>query len=640
MSATTEKTAVAKGTEGSTVAASAAAAAAASTKVPPATMDPSVPKKITSAIPKQRQQLLKWNGWGYKDSRFLYQDGTIIFTGDRYPIGGKVSLPHFRDYVVENFNVDLSDRREGVPVPNEFPAPVPCAEFLHEIRQHGIDSTQNGEDRLIRCHGQTLHDVHMMRTGTFKRIPDVVLFPTSHDQVERIVQSANRHGVVLIPYGGGTSVSGSVTCPEGEMRPIAALDTSQMNRMLWIDRPNLVACFEAGIVGQDLERELRTLGFTVGHEPDSYEFSTLGGWVATRASGMKKNVYGNIEDLLVRVKMVTSQGVLERSLAVPRVSCGPDFNHLVLGSEGTLGVITEVVIKIRPLPQVKRYGSLVFPDFGSGVRCLREVARERLQPASIRLIDNEQFVFGQALKIPGGPFATAAEKLKKVYLTRVKRLQLDRIAIATLLFEGHDDQVKQHETKIFAIAKRYGGFSAGSSNGEKGYILTFVIAYIRDLALDYSIVAESFETSVSWDRCEALCINVKSCVRKECAKHNIQHYLISCRVTQTYDAGACVYFYFGFNHAGFSNPVTIYEEIENKARDEILASGGSISHHHGVGKIRSRWYPQSVSAVGVQLYKATKRELDPNNIFAAGNLIPAGLQDNATELTTSLKAKL
>ncbi|XP_035903057.1 alkyldihydroxyacetonephosphate synthase [Anopheles stephensi] len=625
-SSSAEKTPVAKGNEGFAAKA-------------PATLDPSVPKKIVSAIPKQRQQLLKWNGWGYKDSRFLYQDGTIVFTGDRYPIGGKVSLPHFRDYVIENFNVDLSDRREGVPVPNEFPDPVPCPEFLQDVRRSGIDCTQNGEDRLIRCHGQTLHDVHMMRTGTFKRIPDVVLFPVSHEQVEKIVHYANRHNVVLIPYGGGTSVSGSVTCPEGETRPIAALDTSQMNRMLWIDRQNLVACFEAGIVGQDLERELRQLGFTVGHEPDSYEFSTLGGWVATRASGMKKNVYGNIEDLLVRVKMVTSQGVLERSLAVPRVSCGPDFNHLVLGSEGTLGVITEVVIKIRPLPQVKRYGSLVFPDFGSGVRCLREVARERLQPASIRLIDNEQFVFGQALKIPGGPLATVADQLKKVYLTRVKRLQLDRIAIATLLFEGHEAQVKQHEAKIFAIAKQHGGFSAGSSNGEKGYILTFVIAYIRDLALDYSIVAESFETSVSWDRCEALCTNVKSCVRKECAKHNIQHYLISCRVTQTYDAGACVYFYFGFNHAGFANPVTIYEEIENKARDEILASGGSISHHHGVGKIRSRWYPQSVSNVGVQLYKATKRELDPNNIFAAGNLIPIELQDSASE-TSCVKAKL
>ncbi|XP_035780211.1 alkyldihydroxyacetonephosphate synthase-like [Anopheles albimanus] len=604
-------------------------------------LDHNVPKKVTSVIPKHRQKLLKWNGWGYKDSRFLYQDGTIVFTGDRYPIGGKVSLPHFRDYVIDNFNVDLSDRREGVSIPHDFPAPVPCQEFLLEVQRAGVDFTQHGEDRLIRCHGQTLHDVHMLRTGTFKRIPDMVLFPTCHQQVVQIVGLANKHNVVLIPYGGGTSVSGSVTCPEEEQRPIAALDTTQMNRMMWIDRQNLVACFEAGIVGQDLEREMRQLGFTVGHEPDSYEFSTLGGWVATRASGMKKNVYGNIEDLVVRVKMVTGRGeVLERGISVPRISCGPDFNHIVLGSEGTLGVITEVVIKIRPLPQVKRYGSLVFPNFASGIRCLREVAKERLQPASIRLIDNEQFVFGQALKIPGGAFARIGEFLKKAYITKVKRMQLDKIAIATLLFEGHEGHVRQNEEKIFAIAKRHGGFSAGSSNGEKGYILTFVIAYIRDLALDYSIVAESFETSVPWDRCESLCVNVKSCVRKECAKHNIQHYLISCRVTQTYDAGACVYFYFGFNHAGFMNPVTIYEEIENKARDEILASGGSISHHHGVGKIRSRWYPQSVSDAGVQLYKATKRELDPNNIFAAGNLIPRELQEAATATSPSIKAKL
>ncbi|XP_058062763.1 alkyldihydroxyacetonephosphate synthase [Anopheles bellator] len=610
-------------------------------KAAPAPMDPNVPKKITSAIPKQRQKLLKWNGWGYKDSRFVYQDGTIVFSGDKYPIGGNVSLPHFRDYVINNFNVDLADRREGVPIPVKFPAPVPSPEFLNDIQRLGVDYTQDGEDRLIRCRGQTLHDMHMMRTGNFKRLPDMVLFPTGHEQVVEIVVAANQHNVVLIPFGGGTSVSGSITCPEHEIRPIAALDTSQMNRMLWIDRQNLVACFEAGIVGQDLEREMRTLGFTVGHEPDSYEFSTLGGWVATRASGMKKNVYGNIEDLVVRVKMVTGRGaVLERGLSVPRVSCGPDFNHIVLGSEGTLGVITEVVIKIRPLPQVKRYGSLVFPDFGSGIRCLREVAKERLQPASIRLIDNEQFQFGQALKIPGGTIASVGELLKKAYITKVKRMKLDKIAIATLLFEGHEEQVRQNEDKIYAVAKRHGGFSAGSSNGEKGYILTFVIAYIRDLALEYSIVAESFETSVPWDRCESLCINVKSCVRKECAKHNIQHYLISCRVTQSYDTGACVYFYFGFNHIGFANPVTIYEEIENKARNEILASGGSISHHHGIGKIRSRWYQQSVSNVGVQLYKATKRELDPNNIFAVGNLIPVEQQDDELVPSGSVKAKL
>lgn len=143
-----------------------------------------------------------------------------------------------------------------------------------------------------------------------------------------------------------------------------------------MDESNLTCCAEGGIIGQDFEAQLRAKGFTTGHEPDSYEFSSLGGWVATRASGMKKNTYGNIEDLLVHVRMVTPKGIIEKYCQVPRISAGPDIHHFILGSEGTLGVITEVVLKVRPLPACKKYGSVVFPDFASGVACLREVAKQ------------------------------------------------------------------------------------------------------------------------------------------------------------------------------------------------------------------------------------------------------------------------
>jgi alkyldihydroxyacetonephosphate synthase len=337
---------------------------------------------------------------------------------------------------------------------------------------------------------------------------------------------------------------------------------------------------------------------------------------------MKKNVYGNIEDIVIRVKMVTCKGVLERNISAPRVSAGPDFNHLILGSEGTLGVVTEVLVKVRPLPPVKKYGSLVFPDFESGVACMREIAKRRCQPASIRLIDNEQFVFGQALKPDGSWFSNIVDGFKKGVLTKIKKYDLKKLAVATLLFEGDQEDVKRQEKLIYEIAQKYNAIAGGAANGMKGYILTFVIAYIRDLALEYGIVAESFETSVPWDRCTQLCHNVKERVRIECKKHDIQYYMISCRVTQTYDAGACVYFYFGFRYNLNTDPVHVYEEIESRARDEILASGGSISHHHGVGKLRSQWYEQSVSKVGVQLYKSAKNELDPNNIFATGNLLP------------------
>ncbi|XP_046989334.1 alkyldihydroxyacetonephosphate synthase [Schistocerca americana] len=579
------------------------------------------PKKVRSAIPKHRQELLKWNGWGYKDSQFVVKDGIIHFTGNRYPIGD-VPLPYFTEWVKDVLDVKLDFKQESQSLirAKDYPQPHLDDAFLSEIQELGISHSTEDVDRLIRAHGHTLHDIYVLRAGKFDRIPDIVVWPESHEAVVQLVELANKHNVVIIPFGGGTSVSGAVSCPSQERRTIMSLDTSQMNRILWLDRNNLLVCCEAGIIGQDLERELQSQGFTAGHEPDSYEFSSLGGWVATRASGMKKNVYGNIEDLLVHVKMVTSRGVLEKSGQVPRMSCGPDFNHVVLGSEGTLGVITEVVIKIRPLPECKRYGSIVFPDFESGVACMREIALQRCQPASVRLMDNEQFKFGQSLKQPTGYMGLLLEGLKKLYITKIKGFDLDTLCVATLLFEGDRKTVEAQEKRIYEIADHFGGVPAGEKNGERGYMLTFVIAYIRDLGLEYNVVAESFETSVPWDRTLSLCNNVKHRLSQECQDHGIKNFLISCRVTQTYDAGCCVYFYFGFSSKGLADPLATYELLEEHARDEILASGGSISHHHGVGKLRAKWFPHQVSETGVELYQATKKELDPKNIFANGNL--------------------
>lgn len=460
---------------------------------------------------------------------------SVYFSGDRYPIGN-LELPFFKQWVADIFDLDFGKRHVAKPIPSVYPAPIICDHFLSEIKAANILYSIEGIDRLIRSHGQTLYEIYNLRAGNIKRIPDIVVWPKCHNDVVEIVNAANLRNVVIIPFGGGTSVSGSVTCPSNENRTIVALDTSQMNRLLWLDRANMTACFEAGIIGQDLEREMKHVGLTVGHEPDSYEFSSLGGWVATRASGMKKNVYGNIEDLVVHVKMVTTKGVLERDCLAPRVSCGPDFNQIILGSEGTLGVITEVVLKVSLIPKVRLYGSLVFPDFACGVRCLREVAARKCQPASIRLIDNDQFKFGQALKSKGSFFGSLLDGLKKAYITKLKGFDVNQMCVATLLFEGDEADVEHKQKLINQIADKYEGIPAGTVNGERGYLLTFVIAYIRvrvfgkldferlaisneltflvgflfqDLALEYYIVAESFETSVPWDQCEQLCRNTK-----------------------------------------------------------------------------------------------------------------------------------
>lgn len=589
--------------------------------------------KVKSAIPRRRQDLLKWYGWGYKDTMFKFSSESAAFTGNRYSIAGKC-LPHLPQWAIDNFGIDPDSPPKIPEAPSSFAEsrlPENVKDELEMIAAVSVD----GMDRLIRAHGQTLKDIANVRNNNFRRIPDAVIWPDCHEQVEKIVQCASRHNFVIIPFGGGTSVSGAVTCPENEPRPIVALDTSEMNSILWLDKEQLLARVQAGIVGQDLEREMRSRGFTVGHEPDSYEFSTLGGWVATRASGMKKNTYGNIEDLVVQTKVVTPKGVLEKSCRVPRVSCGPEWEHVVMGSEGCFGVVTEVVIKIRPVPAVTRYGSLVFPDWESGFWFEREVARKRLQPSSIRLMDNEQFRFGQALKLENSWGGVLLDGLKRLYITRIKGFDPLKLCVVTLLMEGTEEKVREQERALNGIAARHGGVPAGAGNGETGYTLTFVIAYLRDVAIEFDIVAESFETSVPWDRTLALCRNVKTRVRDECLARSITRFLISCRLTQTYDAGCCIYFYFGFYSGDCENPVETYEQIEEAARDEILACGGSISHHHGVGKLRKKWYAETVSEPGRQLLLAAKNALDPQNIFAVGNM---AFDEHNTE--HSVKSKL
>lgn len=353
-------------------------------------------------------------------------------------------------------------------------------EFVKSVKQTSIAFSVDDADRLCRAHGHTVHEAFILWSRDFERFPDIVLWPKSTAEVATIVRMAVKHNVVIIPFGGGTSVTGGLQCPTHESRMIVSLDTSLMNSCLKLDQSNLTATFGAGITGKELEQYLSPFGLTVGHEPDSYEFSTLGGWVATRASGMKKNLYGNIEDLVINTKLVTARGIVERSCNVPRLSCGPDVQQMVLGSEGTLGVITEVTIKLRPQPDCRKYGSIIMPDFEKGILFMREVARRQLKPASVRLVDNEQFIFGQALKPETASFVSGFfDQLKKLYVTNFVGFKVDQMCVVTLLLEGGKKQVDSLEAEIMELGQQLGGISAGEENGKRGYMLTFVIAYLR-----------------------------------------------------------------------------------------------------------------------------------------------------------------
>jgi alkyldihydroxyacetonephosphate synthase len=562
--------------------------------------------------------------WGFQDTHFDFSaDGHVMIRGSRYELSGK-ELPRFLPWVREVLEVYVSPNDANPPqYPTTIQEPHIKPEFLGAIKKvlNADQIDTSGEVRLRHGHGHTQEEMYSIKYTQLGRIPDVVVYPDSEEQVTGLVEAANRHNVSLIPYGGGTNVTDALRCDPLERRTIVSVDMRRMNRIVWIDRENMMACIQAGAVGRHIMAELKKYGVTMGHEPDSVEFSTLGGWIATNASGMKKNRYGNIEDLVLDVNVVTTTGKLQRTSASPRESVGLDLRRLMFGSEGTLGIITSAIVKIFKLPEVQKYGSVLFPSFEDGFKFMYDLTREATPPASVRLVDNLQFRFGLALK----PRSTSAiadmkSKVERFFVTKVKGFDPDKMVACTLVFEGSRQEVAHQQRALYAIAARHGGMKAGGENGRRGYQLTFSIAYIRDFLMNYYIIAESFETSVPWSEALTLCENVKRMLTEEYKRRKLPGKpFITARITQLYRTGVCIYFYFGFYYKGVPNPQEVYLELENMARDEILKSGGSLSHHHGVGKLRRAFLPRIMSETTLQWKRGLKKSLDPMNIFGAGN---------------------
>jgi alkyldihydroxyacetonephosphate synthase len=275
---------------------------------------------------------------------------------------------------------------------------------LRSIMPHASFSTLDRARHHGTGHSQ--EDIFLLRSGSTVRIPDAVVWPSSEQDVETLVALAKVNGWCLIPFGGGTNVSNATRCPSEEIepRPIISVDMKEISRILCLDEEDGLAHVQAGITGRELVVEMARRGFTIGHEPDSIEFSTLGGWIATKASGMKRSKYGNIEDIVKSVRVVGSKGILWKGdgscEVVPgRVAEGLDLCSLMFGSEGRLGVITNAVLRVWPLPEAKEHDSVVLPCFALGLRFMRDVAKlGKTMPASVRLLDNAHFRLGQALR--------------------------------------------------------------------------------------------------------------------------------------------------------------------------------------------------------------------------------------------------
>lgn len=566
--------------------------------------------------------------WGYKDTEFEFIDhDTVRLTGDRYPISG-YPMPEFVPFVESTLDLEINpeQRQDPSKISPTVPEPNLDESFMEELSDTFSEQhyTKTPEERLRHSHGQVSVDevYRVLYRGELDRVTDLVFYATSEEQIQKLVSIAHQHNVCLVPYGGGTNVTGALKLLPDEERMIVSVNLQDFNEVLELDEENRTVRVQAGKTGKDLENYLNRHGFTCGHYPDSIELSTVGGWISTNASGMKKNRYGNIEHIVLEATLMTPGGTVRNFSSFPRTSTGVEPLQLLFGSEGNLGIITEATMKVFETPPVREYGSIVFPGFRNGVEFLKELRKKEHLPASVRLVNNTEFHLGRALQPAKTGYKKFLSSLKKTYLLNWKGFDPDEMVGCTLVMEGTSEEVQSQKNTVFSLAKQFDGISGGSKGGKRGYMATFGIAYIRDFFNQFQILGETFETSAPWDCIFDICTGVEEELDRLCEKHGIQgRPYLSYRVTQTYRTGVCIYFTMGVCGRGLNNPVETYNEIEHRLREVILENGGSLSHHHGIGKIRSDFMPRVRSETSNKVIEQIKNGVDPRNIFGVSNNI-------------------
>ncbi|KAL3920984.1 MAG: hypothetical protein SGILL_002989 [Bacillariaceae sp.] len=587
--------------------------------------------------------------WGFDDSGFVVRIDChgrryVTMKGNRYALCGRSlsKLLPFMESALQ-VKVDLTNEFGQASSSSDTDAESDLSSknqaYLLEAFGHRVSISR--AERARHGSGHSQEDVVTLRTSKQVRIPDAVVWPNTEDEVTALINDARAFSWCLIPFGGGTNVTSATQCPnkETEPRPIVSVDMRRMNRLLWLNEEDGLAHIEAGIIGRDLVDLLESRGYTMGHEPDSLEFSTLGGWIATKASGMKRSKYGNIEDIVMSTRMVGADGALWKGsrsadkTCAGRVAEGMDVSTLALGSEGSLGIITSAVVRVWPLPESKQYDGILFPDFRSGLQFVRALSRHRTRmPACVRLLDNAHFRLGQALRPDQSSwFQSIQEVLSKSWLyakASGKSLDAERVVCATICYEGSIAEVQEQMHFAKTLAKQFGGLMLGPRAGKSGYELTYMIAYLRDFAMTYHILGESFETFVPWSKIETLIAATKERILNEHSKRLLPGVpFVGCRVTQLYHEGACLYFYLCMSIDGVSDASHRFAELERAARDEILKQGGSLSHHHGLGKLRASFIEDRTSPAFRQATTALKQSLDEKNVFGVRNGLFAAAGD-------------
>ncbi len=533
----------------------------------------------------------RWNGWG--DDATLYP---LPAAAARYLaalVGEGLSVPDV------SFETAL--------------ASVPTSRLPGQTQGLPLQITTDPAERLRHARGQSLPDWIALRSGRIGAYPDGVAYPASDEDVRGLLGFARRTGARLIPYGGGTSVVGHINPRPGDA-PILTVDLSHLNRLTKLDEASHLAIFEAGVRGPDLEAQLRERGYTLGHYPQSFEFSTLGGWIATRSSGQQSYHYGRIEALFAGGHVETPIGALDLP-PHPASAAGPDLRQMILGSEGRLGIVTRATVRVRPLPETESFHAVFFHDWESGTAAAREIAQARVPLSMLRLSDAQETETTLALSGRDRLVAWADRGLRLAGYGPERCLMLFGIT-------EYKGAVAFAHSQATDIARAHGGLPVGTAIGRQWRKTRFLTPYLRNTLWERGYALDTLETAAPWSAVLPAAAAIKGAIYDGLAERG-EGGLVFAHLSHIYADGASLYVTYLYRRAADPNEtLSHWQTLKAAASQAIVAHGGTISHQHGVGTDHAPYLAAEKGEVGMKLLEAARRALDPEGLLNPGKLLP------------------
>jgi alkyldihydroxyacetonephosphate synthase len=538
--------------------------------------------------------VMRWWGWGDPAHAAGLPPHALTFLHETVGLAERPSAP-----------VALANVR--------IPDPALPADALASLRAVvGADHVHDAHaERVLHAAGKGYPDLVRLRAGEPEGAPDAVVVPADRAQVAAVLELCARARIAVVPFGGGTSVVGGVAPLRGEHASVIALDTRRMSEVAQLDRESLLVTVGAGTRAPALERWLAGRGLTLGHHPQSFEYVSLGGCAATRSAGQASSGYGAIAKMVVGLRMCAPAGEVDLA-AVPASAAGPDLRSLVVGSEGTLGVISELTLRARIAPVRRAYEGVFFESFDAGCAALRALAQEHAMPEIARLSDEEETRMSLALAGVHG----IKGRLGRLYLgMRGYR----EGCLSILGFEGAADEVETRRKRALTIVRQAGGLHVGSSPGEAWLRSRFSAPYLRDELLTHGVMVETLETATRWSNLTHL----RSAVARALADTlgaRATPPLVMCHVSHLYETGASLYFTF-IARQREGEELEQWREAKEAASAAICANGGTITHHHAVGRDHVPWMVDEIGEQGIAALRALKAQLDPAGVMNPGKLL-------------------